>query len=57
MSSKIDISKLDPRSRLFIGNLPTEKVTKQELFQIFSPYGDILEVVLKANYGFIQITN
>lgn len=43
-----------PNARLFIGNLPVEKTSKAELEGIFSRYGTILEVSLKASYGFIQ---
>ncbi|RKF64360.1 putative RNA-binding protein C3H8.09c [Erysiphe neolycopersici] len=41
-------------SRLFIGNLPSEKVTKRDLFHIFYHYGKIAQISIKQAYGFIQ---
>ncbi|KAI9850986.1 MAG: hypothetical protein M1838_004678 [Thelocarpon superellum] len=43
-----------PNSRLFIGNLPTEKVTKRDLFQVFYKHGKLAQVSIKQAYGFIQ---
>ncbi|PGH21574.1 hypothetical protein AJ80_03134 [Polytolypa hystricis UAMH7299] len=43
-----------PGSRLFIGNLPTEKVTKRDLFHLFHEYGDLAQISIKQAYGFIQ---
>ncbi|RPA81169.1 hypothetical protein BJ508DRAFT_114794 [Ascobolus immersus RN42] len=41
-------------SRLFIGNLPTEKVTKRDLFRIFSRHGRLAQISIKQAFGFIQ---
>ncbi|CAD6503030.1 BgTH12-02701 [Blumeria graminis f. sp. triticale] len=41
-------------SRLFIGNLPSEKVTKRDLFHIFHHYGKIAQISIKQAYGFVQ---
>ncbi|TAQ87597.1 hypothetical protein B7494_g4051 [Chlorociboria aeruginascens] len=41
-------------SRLFIGNLPTEKVTKRDLFHVFHKYGKLAQVSIKQAYGFVQ---
>ncbi|KAI9724252.1 MAG: hypothetical protein M1828_003676 [Chrysothrix sp. TS-e1954] len=41
-------------SRLFIGNLPTEKVTKRDLYHVFHKYGKLAQVSIKQAYGFIQ---
>lgn len=41
-------------SRLFIGNLPTEKVTKRDLFYVFHKYGRLAQVSIKQAYGFVQ---
>ncbi|KAG0128430.1 hypothetical protein HOY82DRAFT_489120 [Tuber indicum] len=41
-------------SRLFIGNLPTEKVTKRDLFRIFHRHGRLAQVSIKQAYGFVQ---
>ncbi|KAI9809653.1 MAG: hypothetical protein M1825_000085 [Sarcosagium campestre] len=43
-----------PNSRLFIGNLPTEKVTKRDLFHIFHKHGKLAQVSIKQAYGFVQ---
>lgn len=43
-----------PGSRLFVGNLPTEKITKRDLFHIFHKYGKLAQVSIKQAYGFIQ---
>ena len=40
--------------RLFIGNLPANTISKQDLFRIFSQYGDIIQIAIKAGYGFTQ---
>lgn len=40
--------------RLFVGNLPTNTITKEDLFRIFSQYGDLIQITIKAGYGFIQ---
>lgn len=47
----------DPKllmSRVFIGNLPHEKVTREELTEIFSKYGKVLAVNILKGFGFIQ---
>lgn len=41
-------------SRLFIGNLPTEKVTKRDLFRTFHKHGRLAQVSIKQAYGFVQ---
>ncbi|KAF7536171.1 hypothetical protein G7054_g4807 [Neopestalotiopsis clavispora] len=41
-------------SRLFIGNLSSERATKKEVFDIFSPYGRLAQISLKQAYGFVQ---
>ncbi|KAJ9483192.1 hypothetical protein VN97_g10218 [Penicillium thymicola] len=41
-------------SRLFVGNLPTERVTKRDMFHIFHKYGKLAQVSIKQAYGFIQ---
>lgn len=38
----------------FIGNLPSEMVTKRDLFHIFHHYGRIAQVSIKQAYGFVQ---
>ncbi|KAL9099917.1 MAG: hypothetical protein Q9163_004644 [Psora crenata] len=41
-------------SRLFIGNLFTEKVSKRHLFDVFSKYGRLAQISMKNAYGFVQ---
>lgn len=40
--------------RLFIGNLPANTISKQDLFRIFSKYGSVIQIAIKAGYGFVQ---
>lgn len=41
-------------SRLFIGNLSSERASKKEVFDIFAPYGNLAQISLKQAYGFVQ---
>ncbi|KAF2870986.1 hypothetical protein BDV95DRAFT_628898 [Massariosphaeria phaeospora] len=41
-------------SRLFIGNLPTEKVTKRDIFHRFYRHGKLAQISIKQAYGFVQ---
>jgi RNA recognition motif. (a.k.a. RRM, RBD, or RNP domain) len=41
-------------SRLFVGNLPSEKVTKRDLFHIFHSHGRLAQISIKQAYGFVQ---
>lgn len=41
-------------SRLFIGNLPTEKVTKRDIFHRFYQHGQLAQISIKQAYGFVQ---
>ncbi|KAI9892579.1 MAG: hypothetical protein M1814_001272 [Vezdaea aestivalis] len=41
-------------SRLFVGNLATEKVTKRDIFHVFHKYGRIAQISIKNAYGFVQ---
>ncbi|XP_019864327.1 PREDICTED: nuclear receptor coactivator 5-like [Amphimedon queenslandica] len=42
------------QSRIFIGNLKTNKVTRKSIENRFSKYGKILGVSLHKSYGFVQ---
>ncbi|KAF2459532.1 hypothetical protein BDY21DRAFT_192118 [Lineolata rhizophorae] len=46
--------KFPANSRLFVGNLPSEKVTKRDLFHIFFRHGRLAQISIKQAYGFIQ---
>jgi hypothetical protein len=39
------------------GNLPTERVTKRDLFHIFHQYGKLAQISIKQAYGFIQFVD
>ncbi|PIG88268.1 arginine/serine-rich splicing factor [Aspergillus arachidicola] len=39
---------------LSVSNLPTERVTKRDLFHIFHKYGKLAQISIKQAYGFIQ---
>ncbi|KAJ2975687.1 hypothetical protein NUW58_g8286 [Xylaria curta] len=41
-------------SRIFIGNLSSERVSKKEVFTIFSKFGRLAQISLKQAYGFVQ---
>lgn len=36
------------------GNLPSEKVTKRDIFRIFSRHGRLAQISIKQAYGFVQ---
>lgn len=38
----------------YLGNLPTERVTKRDMFHIFHKYGKLAQISIKQAYGFIQ---
>ncbi|OTA07172.1 hypothetical protein A9Z42_0080500 [Trichoderma parareesei] len=41
-------------SRIFIGNLSSDKVSKRDVFDIFHKYGRLAQISLKSAYGFVQ---
>ncbi|KAK4073883.1 hypothetical protein Trihar35433_3357 [Trichoderma harzianum] len=41
-------------SRIFIGNLSSDKVSKRDVFDIFHRYGRLAQISLKSAYGFVQ---
>lgn len=41
-------------SRVFIGNLPSEKISRQEVEELFLKFGNVLGVSLHKSYGFVQ---
>ncbi|KAI5959224.1 NAB3 [Candida theae] len=42
------------KSRLFVGNLPANTISKQDLYRIFRQYGEVIQIAIKAGYGFVQ---
>ena len=53
-------SSMDPKmmnSRVFIGNLAADKVTRQDIVRMFEPYGKVLGISLHKSYGFVQFDN
>ena len=42
------------RCRIFLGNLSTEKMSRDEVGDIFSQYGKVTAISLHAHFGFVQ---
>lgn len=42
------------RSRVFVGHLNTEKCSRSELEELFSPFGKVASCSLQHGYGFVQ---
>ena len=56
-STSRDTSSTDPESvrcRVFIGNLNTDKISREDLKKHFSKYGAVLGCSLHLNFGFVQ---
>ncbi|XP_071091917.1 nuclear receptor coactivator 5-like [Haliotis cracherodii] len=55
------ISSDDPKylnARIFVGHLPSDRITREELEKHFLPYGNILDAsVHPRGYGFVQFVN
>lgn len=50
----------DPKmleARVFIGNLPSESVTRQAVENMYKEYGKILGISMHKSYGFVQFDN
>ncbi|SPO01178.1 uncharacterized protein DNG_03925 [Cephalotrichum gorgonifer] len=41
-------------SRVFIGNLSSDKVSKRDVFDLFHRYGRLAQISLKSAFGFVQ---
>ncbi|CAI4217533.1 unnamed protein product [Parascedosporium putredinis] len=41
-------------SRVFIGNLSSDKVTKRDVFALFHRFGRLAQISLKSAFGFVQ---
>lgn len=41
-------------ARMFVGNLPQDRISKPQIFKLFHKYGPIVQISLKKAYGFIQ---
>jgi len=41
-------------SRLFVGNLSAERVTKRDVFNVFYHHGPLAQISIKQAYGFVQ---
>ncbi len=46
-----------PNSRIFVGNLASERTSEGDLRRIFGGYGEILEVVVRRSFGFVQFSS
>lgn len=55
-----DTNSNDPKdlvSRIFIGNLPTDQLTRDDLEDIFKKYGYVRGVSVHKGFGFVQYNN
>jgi hypothetical protein len=52
--SKSSTGSNDPINSVKTGNLPTEKVTKKDIYRRFYKYGQLAQISLKQAYGFVQ---
>jgi len=52
-----EASEPPPDSRIFIGNLATERLSRPQLLQLFGKYGRFLEVSMHTSFGFVQYDN
>lgn len=43
-------------TRLYLGKI-TPQIKKNDIIAAFAPYGDIVDVLLKEDYGFVEFTN
>eukprot|EP00871_Galdieria_phlegrea_P000442 jgi/Galph1/1399/GphlegSOOS_G93.1 len=51
-------SRRPPNSRVFIGNLASERTTVEELISVFRKYGTLIEEpVIRRSFGFVQYDN
>jgi len=48
------ISQLPLGSRMFVGNISSDRTNQAEIARIFAKYGNIYEIILRGTYGFIQ---
>ncbi|KAJ3037160.1 hypothetical protein HK097_003597 [Rhizophlyctis rosea] len=51
------LNTIPPGSRLFIDNLNADRLQRKEVASIFAKYGNVVEILLKENYGFVQFDN
>lgn len=54
---RYETNRMDPHSvrcRIFVGNLAAEKMSRQDLEDIFMKYGHISGCSVHANFGFVQ---
>ncbi len=43
-----------PGSRIFLGNLASDRTSERELRDMFLRYGNVKEVVVRKGFGFVQ---
>jgi RNA recognition motif-containing protein len=43
--------------RIFVGNLASEKASPEQLRNLFAKYGEIVDIVIRKSFGFIQFDN
>ncbi|KAK0721490.1 hypothetical protein B0T21DRAFT_386349 [Apiosordaria backusii] len=53
-TSEQNWDKFPEGTRVFVGNLSSERVSKQEVFAVFSKFGRLAQISMKSAYGFVQ---
>ncbi|KAK4179351.1 hypothetical protein QBC36DRAFT_232153 [Triangularia setosa] len=53
-TSEQNWDKFPEGSRVFVGNLSSDRVSKQQVFAVFSKYGRLAQISMKSAYGFVQ---
>ncbi|KAM7221880.1 hypothetical protein V8F06_002631 [Rhypophila decipiens] len=53
-TSEAKWEKFPDGSRIFIGNLSSERVSKREVFNVFHKFGRLAQISLKSAFGFVQ---
>lgn len=48
------ISQLPLGSRMFIGNISSDRTDFHEIARVFARYGNIYEIILRGSFGFVQ---
>ncbi|KAF3919259.1 hypothetical protein ABW20_dc0100394 [Dactylellina cionopaga] len=52
--AKGEWSRFPVGSRLFIGNLSSERVTKRDIYHVFAKHGKLAQISIKQAFGFVQ---
>ncbi|KAF3923318.1 hypothetical protein ABW21_db0203096 [Orbilia brochopaga] len=52
--AKGEWSRFPNGSRLFIGNLSSERVSKRDIYRVFAKHGKLAQISIKQAFGFVQ---